>query len=368
MLAAMDVVPGHGIDFTALGTVLLSVLALYVASSVFGWLQGYLLNGVVQRTVLPAARRGRGQAAPAAAALLRQPAARRAAQPGHQRHRQRRRRRLQQTLSQLLTSLLTVIGVLVMMFVISPLLALIALVTIPLSMLVTGADRQALAEAVRRAVDAHRRAQRPDRGGVHRPRAGQGVRPAARGRGRRSREKNEELYEASFGAQFISGHHHAGDDVHREPQLRRHRRRRRPAGRVRRDDARRRAGVHPVLAAVHPAADPARLDGQPAAVGRRVGRAGVRAARRRGAVARPGDAPVPPSPAAAGSSSSTSSFRYDPEKPLIEDLSLVAEPGQTVAIVGPTGAGKTTLVNLIMRFYELDARPDHPRRRRHRRA
>ena len=48
------------------------------------------------------------------------------------------------------------------------------------------------------------------------------------------------------------------------------------------------------------------------------------------------------------------SFSYDPDKPLIEDLSLVAEPGQTVAIVGPTGAGKTTLVNLIMRFYELD--------------
>jgi ATP-binding cassette subfamily B protein len=47
-------------------------------------------------------------------------------------------------------------------------------------------------------------------------------------------------------------------------------------------------------------------------------------------------------------------FSYSPERPLIEDLSLVAEPGQTVAIVGPTGAGKTTLVNLIMRFYELD--------------
>jgi ATP-binding cassette subfamily B protein len=49
------------------------------------------------------------------------------------------------------------------------------------------------------------------------------------------------------------------------------------------------------------------------------------------------------------------SFRYAPERPLIDDLSMTVEPGQTVAIVGPTGAGKTTLVNLIMRFYELDS-------------
>jgi ATP-binding cassette subfamily B multidrug efflux pump len=47
------------------------------------------------------------------------------------------------------------------------------------------------------------------------------------------------------------------------------------------------------------------------------------------------------------------SFRYTPDTPLIEDLSLAVEPGQTVAIVGPTGAGKTTLVNLLMRFYEV---------------
>ncbi|MBB2894032.1 ABC transporter ATP-binding protein [Flexivirga oryzae] len=48
-------------------------------------------------------------------------------------------------------------------------------------------------------------------------------------------------------------------------------------------------------------------------------------------------------------------FGYAPDQPLIEDLSMHVEPGQTVAIVGPTGAGKTTLVNLIMRFYELDS-------------
>jgi ATP-binding cassette subfamily B protein len=49
------------------------------------------------------------------------------------------------------------------------------------------------------------------------------------------------------------------------------------------------------------------------------------------------------------------SFRYEADRPLIEDLSLVVEPGRTVAIVGQTGAGKTTLVNLVMRFYELDS-------------
>ena len=60
------------------------------------------------------------------------------------------------------------------------------------------------------------------------------------------------------------------------------------------------------------------------------------------------------------------SFRYDPQKPLIEDLSLTVEPGNTVAIVGPTGAGKTTLVNLLMRFYDVTPAAHHPRRRRHR--
>ena len=74
----------------------------------------------------------------------------------------------------------------------------------------------------------------------------------------------------------------------------------------------------------------------------------------------------PPSGPRAGSSSTTWRSRTTRSNPLIEDLSLVAEPGQTVAIVGPTGAGKTTLVNLIMRFYELDGGRDHARRARHR--
>jgi ATP-binding cassette subfamily B multidrug efflux pump len=65
-------------------------------------------------------------------------------------------------------------------------------------------------------------------------------------------------------------------------------------------------------------------------------------------------APASPPPTAGRLAFEHASFSYDPAKPLIDDLSLVAEPGSTVAIVGPTGAGKTTLVNLIMRFYDLD--------------
>jgi ATP-binding cassette subfamily B protein len=68
------------------------------------------------------------------------------------------------------------------------------------------------------------------------------------------------------------------------------------------------------------------------------------------------ETPVAPSPEARGEVVFEHvSFSYDPDRPLIEDLSLAVQPGQTVAIVGPTGAGKTTLVNLVMRFYDIDA-------------
>ena len=89
--------------------------------------------------------------------------------------------------------------------------------------------------------------------------------------------------------------------------------------------------------------------------GRRVRRAGVRAARRRRAGARPGRRrPSRCQPIQGRVAFENVAFSYSPDKPLIQDLSLVAEPGQTIAIVGPTGAGKTTLVNLLMRFYEVD--------------
>ena len=161
---------------------LLGVIAIYVAASLFGWLQGYLLNGIVQRTIFSLRREVEDK-------INRLPL----------RYFDRQQRgevlsrvtndidnisqTLQQTMSQLLTSLLTVVGVLVMMVVISPLLALVALVTIPVSVFVT----QAIAKRSQKQFVAQWRhtgaLNAPYRGGVHRPRAGAGVRAAPRGGG-----------------------------------------------------------------------------------------------------------------------------------------------------------------------------------------
>ncbi len=108
-------------------------------------------------------------------------------------------------MSQLLTSLLTVFAVLAMMFWISPLLALVALVSVPVSLLVT---RAIMKRSQGQFVAQWRRtgaAERADRGGVLRPRAGQGLRSPARRWRRTFAEENDELYRVSFGAQFVSG-------------------------------------------------------------------------------------------------------------------------------------------------------------------
>ena len=102
------------------------------------------------------------------------------------------------------------------------------------------------------------------------------------------------------------------------------------------------------------AAHPHGVDGHDVPVRHRLARAGARTARRRRAERRAsadrrpaaGDRPVV---------FDDVHFSYVPDQPLIEGLDLIVEPGQTIAIVGPTGAGKTTLVNLIMRFYDLDS-------------
>ncbi len=130
LLARMHIVPGQGIDFNALGGVLMLALGLYVASAFFGWVQGYLLNDVVQRTVF-------GLRSDVEDKLSRLPLQFFDRQPrGELLSRVTNdidnvSLSLQQTISQLLSSLLTVVGVIVMMFVVSPLLAVVMLLTVP---------------------------------------------------------------------------------------------------------------------------------------------------------------------------------------------------------------------------------------------
>jgi ATP-binding cassette, subfamily B, multidrug efflux pump len=352
LLSGMTVIPGQGIDFSALSHVLLFVLCLYVAASVLQWMQAYVLNGVVQRTVLQLR-------ADVEDKLHRLPLSYFDTKPrGELLSRVTNdidnvQQTMQQTFSQLLTSLLTLFGVLSMVVWISPLLALVALVSVPLSIVVTrliAKRSQPLFVAQwgqTGRLNAH----------IEETYTGHAlVRVFGHQAGAEQvfQERNEELYKASYGAQFLSGiilpaimfignlnyvfiavigglRVASGSmslgDVQAFIQY--SRQFSQPLTQVASMSNLLQSGVasaervFELLDAdeqVPDVDDPDRLDDP------------------RGLV-----------------SFENVSFRYDPDVPLIQDLSLVAAPGQSVAIVGPTGAGKTTLVNLIMRFYELDA-------------
>ncbi|MBB2914681.1 ATP-binding cassette subfamily B protein [Streptosporangium becharense] len=352
MLARMDVVPGRGVDLAALATVLAWALGLYLAASLFAWLQGHLLNDVVQRTVF----RLRSDVEDK---LHRLPLRFFDGQPrGELLSRVTNdidnvSQTLQQTMSQLLTSLLTVIGVLGMMFAISPLLALIALVTIPLSMVVTGqvAKRSQKLFVAQWAHTGSLNAHIEEAFTGHELVKVFGRRPEVE---EVFRARNEDLFTAGFGAQFVSGlimplMMFIGNLNYVAIAV---------VGGLRV------AGGSMSLGDVQAFIQYSRQFTQPltqVASMANLLQSGVASAERvfellDAEEQRPDPAdPAPPATRRGRVEFERVSFRYAPEQPLIEDLSLVADPGHTIAIVGPTGAGKTTLVNLIMRFYELDA-------------
>ncbi|HWJ54336.1 MAG TPA: ABC transporter ATP-binding protein, partial [Propionibacteriaceae bacterium] len=203
LISRLDIVPGQGIDFGALGNLLLLALSLYVVSSLFTWLQGYLLNGAVQRSIytlrnqveakinrLPLSyfdRQTRGELLSRVTNDIDNVA-----------------QSLQQTLSQLLTSLLTVIGVSVMMVVVSPLLAIIALVTIPVSIGVT----TVIGKRSQKLFMAQWKATGELNGHVEEAFTGHSL-VKVFGRQREVEAvfaaRNDALYGSSFGAQFVSG-------------------------------------------------------------------------------------------------------------------------------------------------------------------
>jgi ATP-binding cassette, subfamily B, multidrug efflux pump len=351
LLSGMHVVPGQGVDFTAVGHVLLLVLAVYVVAALLSWLQGFILNGVVQNTV----RRMRSDVEDK---LNRLPLSYFDKQPrGELLSRVTNdidnvSQTLQQTMSQLLISLLTVVGVLTMMVSISPTLALVALLTVPVSMLLT---RQIMKRSQGLFVAQWRRTGRLN-AHIEESFTGHAL-VKVFGRQAEAEEmfaqENDELFKASFGAQFVSGlimplMMFLGNVNYVVIAV---------LGGLR--VASGTMSLGDVQAFIQYSRQFTQPLTQLASMANLL-QSGVASAER---VFELLDAEEEPAeqlePLAVGGRGEVVfehvSFRYVEDQPLIEDLSLVATPGQTVAIVGPTGAGKTTLVNLIMRFYDVDA-------------
>ncbi|MDQ2846615.1 MAG: ABC transporter ATP-binding protein/permease [Actinomycetota bacterium] len=353
MLSAMDVVPGQGIDFGKLGQILLIVLAIYVVSALLMWAQGFLLAFAVNRTI-------RDLRADVESKLNRLPLSYFDKQ---QRGEVLSRvtndidnvsQSLQQTMSQLLTSVLTVIGVLIMMLIVSPLLTLIAIIAIPLSFVVTSQ----IAKRSQQQFIAQWRSTGQLNGQVEEFYTGHSL---VKVFGRKTEvqqafaDKNAELYESSFKAQFVSGiimpaMMFIGNLSYVLVAV---------VGGLRV------ASGAMTLGNVQAFIQYSRQFTQPlsqVASMANVLQSGVASAERVfDLLDEPEQSADPAQSATIAPRDSRGmvafeqvDFSYAPDEPLIKDLSLVADPGHTVAIVGPTGAGKTTLVNLVLRFYELD--------------
>ena len=337
-------------DFTALGNVLVVVLAIYAAASVASLLQGRVTTSIVQRLVF----RMRGDVQ---AKLSRLPLRYFDRQPrGEILSRvtndiDNLAQSLQQTLSQLVISLLSIVGVLTVMFLISPLLALIALVTVPSPFLAAGQiGKRAQPQFVRQWSTTGKL-----NGHIEEMYTGHAL-VKVFGRSGESLaafdEHNESLFTSSYRAQFISG------TIQPAMMF---------VGNLNYVliavvGALRVATCALSLGGVQAFIQYSRQFSQPltqVASMANLLQSGVASAERVFALLDadeqepdPAD-PVHPGDVRGEVEFRHVSFRYKPDVPLIEDLSLRVEPGQTVAIVGPTGAGKTTLVNLLMRFYEV---------------
>ena len=393
MLSAMDVIPGAGIDYARLGRILMVVLGLYVGSGLLNWLQGWLIN----RITIKALYRLRAQVEDK---VHRLPLSYfDTVQRGELLSRLTNdvdnvTNTLQQSLSGALTAILTVVGVLGMMFSISWKLALVALIMFPLMGVVFGVigprSQQAFTHQWARTGKINTRVEESFSGHAL---------VQVYGRTASVREafaaENEELFRASLRAQFLSGimmpimlvigninyvaiavvggamvasgSLRLGDVqafIQYSQQFSQ------PLGQLggmatavqsgtasaerifelldaeeeRPDD------VAPGSAGAAGTAGTAGTTGTADTATADTGYAG------RAAGAGPSaTAASPKSPAGPGVIEMEHvRFSYSPEVELIRDLSLRVDPGHTVAIVGPTGAGKTTLVNLLMRFYELD--------------
>jgi ATP-binding cassette subfamily B protein len=355
LLSGMNVVPGRGVDFAAVARTLCLALVLYLVAALLLWVQARLLNVTVQRTMVALRSEVEDKVHRLPLAYFD------ARQRGELLSRvtndvDNLQSSLTMTVSQVLTLLLTVVAVLAMMVSISPLLALITLLTMPVSLLAT----RAIARRSQRLFAAQWTSTGRLNAHIEETYSGFtvvktfGHQEAAQ---QQFRALNDDLYQASFGAQFVSGLVSPATTFignlgyvvvavvggvqiatgqitlgNIQAFVQYVRQFNAPVNQV--------AGMYNALQSGMASAERVfdLLDEPEETSGPAPLQANGQGPRLRGRV-----------------EFEHVNFAYHPGTPVIEDLSLVAEPGSTVAIVGPTGAGKTTLVNLLMRFYEVDS-------------
>ncbi|MET0782810.1 MAG: ABC transporter ATP-binding protein [Leifsonia flava] len=351
MIAAMNITPGEGVDFVRLSQVLMFVLALYLVASVLSWVQGFVINIIMMRTMyrlresveakinrLPLSYFDKVQRGELISRVTNDI--------------DNITQTMQQSLSTVITSVLTVVGVMIMMFSISWQLSIVALVSLPLMGVIFGVigpkSQKAFNIQWRKVGRLNARVEESFSGHALVKVFGREEDAMAK-----FKAENEELYQASFKAQFLSGMimpgmmfignlTYVGIAVLGGLMV--------ASGQLRLGDVQ--AFIQYSQQFTQPLSE---LGGMAAVV-----QSGVASAERVFELLdeeeQEPDAVDAPKPVDGDGTIlfENVAFSYTPDRPLIRDLSFSVKPGQTVAIVGPTGAGKTTLVNLIMRFYELN--------------
>ncbi|AMU74585.1 Probable ABC transporter, ATP-binding protein [Mycobacteroides abscessus subsp. massiliense] len=352
MLSGMNVTPGQGVDFHAIGMTLALALSLYLMAGMLAWVQARLLNVTVQRTVvalrtdvenkihrLPLSyfdSRQRGEILSRVTNDV-----------------DNIQTSLQMSINQLLSSMLTLVAALAMMLSISPLLAVITLATVPLSLWVT----RAIARRSQRLFVAQWANTGKLNAHIEETYSGFTI---VKTYGHRAEaeavfaDRNAEVYRSAFGAQFFSGlvspaTAFIGNLSYVAVAV---------VGGLKV------ASGGLTLGSIQAFSQYVRQFNQPltqVSAMYNTLQSGLASAERVFELLDADEETPDPLAAATVPTGSARvefediSFGYSPGQPVIEGLSLRVEPGQTVAIVGPTGAGKTTLVNLLMRFYDVDS-------------